>query len=148
MDDTNENPLPDSPPDSRSDSRSDSRFDSGPDSPADEADGSPASPQEGIADGQEGEELFDDESQEELFMNRASGLDRGPGRVIAIASGMLMVLGYILYSLFFDKGPVTNYNTVEATRGIEDTAAGLSLPSPPSPLPRRSRAPAGGDVRC
>lgn len=80
------------------------------------------------------EEDPDSEEQEELFMNKGNSLGSGPGKAIAFGFVMMVVIVFILYSLFGNKPQPINPNAIEAVGGLPDVGA-MAPPAPAPPAP-------------
>lgn len=87
-------------------------------------------PPEGDLDVAQGPE----EDQDELFMTRnGSGLGGGPGKVIAFGVVMLVVVGFVLYSLF-SSNPQPVARGIPAVGGLNNVGdAPVAAPAPPPP---------------
>ncbi len=79
------------------------------------------------------EEGPDAEENDELFMNKSNSLGAGPGKAIAFGFVMMVVIVFILYSLFGNKPKPINPNAIEAVGGLPDVGSMPSVPAPPPP---------------
>lgn len=95
----------------------------------------PQLPEQPLLEGGAAEESFEDD-QEEIFLDRnTSGLSSGPGKVIAFGIIMLVVVGFVLYTLFSNKPQAVNPAPVGAVGGVTDVASAPAVAPPPPAAP-------------
>jgi len=86
------------------------------------------------------DELPPDE-QDELFLNRSNaGLSSGPGKMIAFGAVMLVVVGFVIYTLFFSAPKTINPKRLEALSGATGNVDQAPVVAAPPPAPALAQA--------